>query len=417
MKSRLQLLALGALAALLILGLGLVFQRRLARDLYPPYSSFRADPLGTRAWHDALASLRGFEVDRSLVPPQKLRPTAAATLFFIGSSRHDWAAVPAEDFAALNSALTRGSRIVVCLAAERYAPTSELERDAAARDKLKEERLEKEERERTAHEPSSSEPTEHSDPDAPKSAKTAGPKRPPPVDAFARWGFKIELQRDHCGTLSAKDVATLLPPLDLRWESSLVVAPDDAAQWTVVLARDGRALWAEHAVGAGSLVVLTDSFLVSNEALQRARATALLVRLAGPHRRIVFDEHHLGVAASPGIAALARRYGLMPAFALCVLFAGLHVWRIGAAFVPPAPASAETALDYRPTSSLAALLRRAIPAKQLLPTCLAEWRRTARAGDVARAEAAATSPADPVSGYNAIAAALHRRAALQPRKP
>lgn len=416
MKPRLQLLALGALAVLLILGLGLVFQRRLARDLYPPYSSFRADPLGTRAWHDSLASLPGFQVERSLAPPEKLRPTAAATLFFIGSSRHDWAAVSAEDFAALNSALTRGSRVVVCLAAEHYAPTSELERDAAERDKLKEERIEKEKRERTAPEPSSSEPTKDSESADPQAAKTA-PKRPPPVDAFARWGFKIELQRDHSGNLAAKDVDDLVPPPDLRWESSLVVAPDDPAQWTVVLARDGRALWAEHAVGAGTLVVLTDSFLVSNEALQRARATALLVRLAGPHRRIVFDEHHLGVAASPGIAALARRYGLMPAFGLCVLLAGLYVWRIGAAFVPPAPAPAETSLDYRPTSSLAALLRRAVPAKQLLPTCLAEWRRTARAGDVARAEAAVIGQSDPVAGYNAIAAALHRRAAPRSRKP
>ncbi|HLP06687.1 MAG TPA: DUF4350 domain-containing protein [Opitutaceae bacterium] len=408
MKPRLQLLALGALALLLVLGLGLVFQRRLARDLYPPYSSFRADPLGARAWHDALASLPGFHVERSLVPPEKLRPAGAATLFFVGSSRHDWTAMPAEDFAALNSALTRGARVVICLAAERYAPTSELERDAAARDKLKEERLEKEKHDRIAPEPAA-EPAEDTDPaHPPKPAKTA-PKRPPPVDAFARWGLKIELQRDHSGRLAAQDVDDLAPPPDLRWESSLVVAPDDPAQWTVVLARDEKPLWGEHAVGAGTLVVLTDSFLVSNEALQRARATALLVRLAGPHRRVVFDEHHLGVAASPGIAALARRYGLMPAFALCVLLAGLYVWRIGAAFVPPTPASAETALDYRPTSSLAALLRRAVPAKQLLPTCLAEWRRTARPGDSARADAALAGHAEPVSGYNAVVAALRRR--------
>ena len=39
------------------------------------------------------------------------------------------------------------------------------------------------------------------------------------------------------------------------------------------------------------------------------------------------------------IAALARRYGLMPAFALGAILALLFVWRRAATFVPPPPAA------------------------------------------------------------------------------
>ena len=391
MSSRRHILALGALAAFLALGLGQVFQRRLARDLYPPYSSFRADPLGTRALHDSLAALPDLGVRRSLVPPDRLRVRPSQTVLFLGSPRDDWTALPAGDFTAIDTALRAGARVVVCLSAENYASTTAEEREARAS--------------KPADKAPPAEPTE---PGKTK-GKPAHTDTPPPVDAFARWGFKIEIQRDHGDAVIPGAAAGIALPADLRWGSDLVIAPDNAADWGVVCERDGRALLAERRIGSGTLVVATDSFLVSNESLQRSRATPLLTRLLGSHREIVFDESHLGIEEDPGIAALARRYGLMPAFALGAILALLFVWRRAATFVPPPPAAPETALDYRPTSSLSALLRRAVPAGRLLPTCLAEWRRHARPHEIARVETAIAAHKDPVSGYNAAVAALRRR--------
>jgi hypothetical protein len=411
MSPRRHLLALGALAALLVLGLGLVFQRRLARDLYPPYSSFRADPLGTRALHDAVAALPGLRVDRALVPVQRLPTRPPRTLLLLGAPRRDWTALPPDDFAALDAALRAGSRVVLCLEAENYAPTSAeekaetvrataLEQDASERAELKKAR---EAKEAPPEKPAS----------PPANEQKPAPKAPtptaPPLDAFARWGFKVEIQRDHDGIVTPGAAAGVTLPDDLPWGSDLVLVPETAADWAVVCERGGRPLLAERRVGDGTLVVATDSFFVSNEALQRARATPLLVRLLGAGHVIVFVESHLGVVEDPGIAALARRYGLMPAFTLCGVLALLFIWRRASTFVPPPPADVETALDYRPTSSLAALLRRAVPPAQLLPTCLAEWRRTARPGELARVESALDAASDPVSGYNAAVAALHRR--------
>lgn len=412
MSARRHLLALCALAAILALGLTFVFQRRLARDLYPPYSSFRADPLGTRALHDALALLPDREVGRSLAPLDQLAAQPARTLFFLGADRDAWTSLDAEHFAVIDSALRNGSRVVLCLAAEHHAPTTEQEKDAAERAKLKEERLARERASRPTPQESAP-PAEKEKPSATKRDRT----RPPPVDAFARWGFAIEVQRDHGGKVAAGPGLDLAVPEHLPWGSSLVVAPAAPAEWSVVARRDDRALIAERRVGRGTLVVVTDAYLVSNEALQRTRATALLAHLAGPLRQLVFVESHLGVVEDPGIAALARRYGLMPAFALCVLLAVLQIWRLAAAFVPPPPAPEELALDYRPTSSLGALLRRAVPRKQLLPTCLDEWRRTAAPADLARVEAALAGHTNPVAGYNAVVDALRRRTRTPAPKP
>jgi hypothetical protein len=413
MSSRRSFIALLALAALLAFALGHVFQRRVARDLYPVYSSFRADPLGTRALHDALAAVPGLTVDRSLVPLARLSAQPERTLLLLGVQRYDLSEVPSEDFAALDGALRSGSRVILCLKGINLAPTTELENDASARDELKKTRQAADQaRKKTAKKPD--DPDDESvdpareEPAKQSPTKPAKPKHPP-VDALARWGFSIEEQRDHSDLLTNRPAAPVLPT-DFRWGSALVIKPVAEAPWHPVIERDGAMLVAERSIGLGTLVVATDAYAVSNEALQRERATEFLCWLIGPHRHVVFDESHLGVLENPGIAALARRYGLMPAFALCGLLALLFIWRRAAAFVPPPPAGAITTLDYRPTSSLTALLRRALPAAQLLPTCLAEWRRTARAGDLARVEAALGADTDPVTGYNAAVAALRRRA-------
>lgn len=415
MSSRRSILALFALAALLVIGLGHVFQRRVARDLYPVYSSFRADPLGTRALHDALAAVPELSVERSLVPLAQLSTRPGVTLFLLGVQRFDLTDVPEDDFTALDGALRAGARVVVCLQGVNLAPTTETEKDAAARDEVKKARKARDEARKLAakkaDEKTGEEPADpQAKPDTTPAKKPAKPKHPP-VDAPARWGFSIAEQRDHDDVLTSRPGAPVLPA-EFTWSSDLVVQPAKGTLWRPVLERGGQPIAAERTIGLGTLVVVTDSYAVSNEALQRQRATDFLSWLVGPHPRIVFDESHLGVVENPGIAALARRYGLMPAFALSGLLALLFIWRRAAAFVPPPPASPTTTLDYRPTSSLTALLRRAVPAAQLLPTCLAEWRRTARAGDLARVEAALAAHRDPVSGYNAALHALRRRATL-----
>jgi hypothetical protein len=118
------------------------------------------------------------------------------------------------------------------------------------------------------------------------------------------------------------------------------------------------------------------------------------------------------VTVQPGIAALARRYGLAGAFFTLLLLAALFVWRRMALFVPPAEEVHEVALAYHPAAGLEALLRRAVPAEDLAVACADEWKRTARPGEVARVDAAwraAPKAADAATLHNLALRALRRR--------
>jgi hypothetical protein len=435
MNRRLQIIAYVGLIGVLALVLGSVFERRLSRDLYPPYSSFRCDPLGTGALHDALSDLPSYTVERSLLPLSYIKSAPPRTFLFLGVQRTDWKYLDPDDFAAIDNALKSGNRLVLCMEAEHYAPPSEQEKAAAARaPDLKE-------REKLRHEREAEESkNEKSDADLkPKAVpthrpRTQQPPQPMPVNAFERWGFTIEVQRScdlptaelsssnpivsHAKVATANDDRLGKPtpgsgakglkiPDTLRWGSDLVVTPEKPAEWSILLERDGRPLVAERKIESGSIVVVTDAFPFSNEALQRARATNLLIRVLGENTHFVFEETHLGVAEDPGIATLARRYGLIPALWLCGLLAMLYIWKIASVFVPPPPPMADTQLDYSPTSSLSAILRRAVRGPQLLPTCLAEWRRTARPYQIEQVERTMATSADPVSGYNSAVAKLH----------
>ena len=84
----------------------------------------------------------------------------------------------------------------------------------------------------------------------------------------------------------------------------------------------------------GSLVLMSDAFLASNEALWKDRQPELLRWLAGGSARLVFDETHLGVNEQPGIATLLRRYQLYWVVAAALAVFGLAIWRNASPLVP-----------------------------------------------------------------------------------
>ena len=139
----------------------------------------------------------------------------------------------------------------------------------------------------------------------------------------------------------------------------------------------------ERNFGSGSLVRATDSYFLSNEALLKSRHADLLSWWIGPNKRILFDEAHLGVVESPGVAALIRKYHLH-GFALgLMLLAGLFIWKNSASFVPPYPEDSRG--DFIPGKDSAAgfvnLLRRNIASAEILDLCFAEWKKSVAHGN------------------------------------
>jgi hypothetical protein len=152
----------------------------------------------------------------------------------------------------------------------------------------------------------------------------------------------------------------------------------------------------------------------------------LLAWLAGGRANIIFDETHLGVQEQPGVAMLARKYGLTGAVASLLLVAGLFIWRNIVSFVPPYEETEEQAragwVEGRASASgLASLLRRNVSPAAILPVCVAEWKRSQGRGPAAALKIVAmdrivsqeeSKPArarSPVSGYRAIQQILAKR--------
>src|SRR4051794_19240725 len=82
------LLAIG-LVVLLAAGITQLFSlRQQTGDVYPPYSTLRADPMGAKAFSEALAEMPGLHIERSFREPPRGQD-APATIFVAGvTKRH-----------------------------------------------------------------------------------------------------------------------------------------------------------------------------------------------------------------------------------------------------------------------------------------------------------------------------------------
>jgi hypothetical protein len=383
------------IVCLAVLAVGLIQLMALrfeSGDVYPEYSSLRSDPLGTMVLYESLGTLEGFSVTRDLSATGKLPDPTGTTYLHLATTDRAWERVPPKTVADIEQFVRRGARLVITM-----FPASSRR----------------------------TEPPPGKSPTAPKPEEED--PRQKPVSLWKEWGLTprvLNLSLGDGGVFEPVEVfntSDLRLPETLEWHSGLVFEKLDAA-WAPVYLREGDPVVVERRFGTGSVVIATDSFFLSNEAMQNDRHADLLAWVLGPNRSVIFDEAHLGVVEQPGVAALMQRYRLRWFLAALILLAGLFVWKNATSFAPTR--SAETPDAYiagRDSSSgFVNLLRRNIPTRDILATCFMEWKKTAAAGRYSavrlqQAEAAfaienskATKDKDPVEAYRAIAGILHK---------
>jgi hypothetical protein len=107
----------GLLPALLLLGaLGIIhlFSLRFQiGDLYPPYSSMRTDPVGSKAFYDSLAELPGLKVSRSKQPVERLKLEGNSTLFMLGAGAESFVLMDDAGAGKLKTLAGSGNRVVI----------------------------------------------------------------------------------------------------------------------------------------------------------------------------------------------------------------------------------------------------------------------------------------------------------------
>ncbi|MFM8360422.1 MAG: hypothetical protein ACKOET_17880 [Verrucomicrobiota bacterium] len=381
-------LALAA-AVLFFLGLRELFQLRFAAgDIYPPGSSRRADPVGSRALHDSFALLPGHSVQRGFERPGRLPDPPRTTLFLLGVPIEDFTDWSADvDWAGVEALARAGARVVIGLLHESRERTNRLARARGA---------------------------------APVPAPVLPGTRFQPS---AAWGVAVARETGGSRHATGTQVTPGLPAT-LPWPGATVLDPATPA-WRTWYQRAGQLVVIERPLGSGSLVLLASDYLASNEGLRRHRQPGFLAWLAGDRPRLVFDETHLGLSRQPGIAGLVRQYRLGGAAAGFLLLAGLAVWRQMTPFnPPPAPAAEDAAVvPGKPAAAgLGNILRRSVDRADLLSTCFALWQssagrsrhlspgRRADLQDVVNLEAARPArQRDPLAAYRRLAEILRQR--------
>ncbi|HLX95365.1 MAG TPA: DUF4350 domain-containing protein [Verrucomicrobiae bacterium] len=368
MKRHFPVILLLGCAAAFTFGVVQLFELRFETgDVYPPYSSLRSDPLGTMALYESLEKLPGLTVRRDYSVSDQLPDEPDTTYLQLGGDAGDWSWFSGDTFREIDRFVRNGGRLVITFFPQ-TGPFGDYGNPEANTNSVASPALK---------------PNADKTSPVKTGVKAHATENEEEVWLNKRWGFRTYFQRliqtgDAYEPVQVVNQTPLSLPRTLNWHSGMVFIGLDPA-WRTIYARGADAVVIERKFGRGSVVMATDSYFASNEALERDRHADLLTWMVGANRQVVFDEAHFGIVESSGVAMLMRKYHLQGLAAGLMLLAGLFVWKNSTSLVPP------HAVDQPPgyvhgkeaASGFVNLLRRNIAPRDLLATCFNEWKKSA----------------------------------------
>jgi hypothetical protein len=337
-------------------------------DVYPVYSSLRTDPLGTKVLYESLHVLKGISTTRNYRAFSQLNDYQQATIFYFGAHSGSLYSMDKSDVESLEDMIAKGSRFVILLYPDR---TSRFQKKIGDKKKTKDKQK--------AKDAKKSDDTD--DEDNKKSNENRCGYIRCPISLLDRWGFHIAFQEQfERGDSAHKGAVTDILPESVSWHSALYFDKFNET-WDQVYTLMEHPVFIERAYGRGTIVVATDSYFVSNEALLKERHPQLLSWLVGDNDTVIFDETHFGIRENPGIAALARKYRLHGLFAGILVLGILFIWKNSFSLVPARDVSATdneddllVGKDY--VTGFVSLLRKNIALRDILKVCFLEWKRS-----------------------------------------
>lgn len=383
-------------------------------DIYPAYSTLRADPLGARIFYEALGVTDNFQVERGFVSLHRALAAKPDAIFYLGLTANELASFSKTEVATLNDYVRNGGRVVITLPPE--MPSESAKKETPASNQPNKSEIKKDDKSST---PPSSEASDNTQPTEPQTqqekherdefqkeqdSESESEKRGQFPAKYERslaalWGFgwdQVSSNDDEQKTARKSDTppdrqvsessdvfalraTTGGPEYKVPWKSALYfvrLEPD----WEIIYYAKDKPVLIQRHWGKGEVLVATDSYFISNEALRNDRRPILLSFIAGLSGHLLFDEVHLGTQEQEGVMVLAQRFRLEGYLCGMIFVAALFLWRNSIPLVPPRVASAHTSLggavsgkDSR--SGLVNLLRRNIAMPELLKICLTEWKR------------------------------------------
>lgn len=374
------------IVAVFIAGVFRLFVLRFeAGDVYPPYSSLRSDPLGTRAFCDSLENLKSVSVKRNYSPLSEAHSGRDTTLFYLGARAFQTGSIRPDLSKAFDRFVLSGGRLVISFFPVKKKPR--LKKTGRFSGKSREDV-------KTREQKSTSKDKQTSSGSNDSSKKHQKGKDIPLPNFFDKsvfmkdhWGVGIRYDDKSNFLKDAKRVYTSNTealPYSISWHTALYFH-ELREPWRVIYGRNDLPVIIERRFGMGSIVLCADSYLFSNEALREERHPKLLSWLIGKNSGVIFDEAHFGIKEGQGIVTLARKYRLHWPFFVLILLAVLFVWKNSTYFVPPRDDGPSTegndfVFDKDYNEGMISLLRRNISSRKILGVYFREWEKALVSG-------------------------------------
>ena len=381
------------LGAVLVAGFLAVLEKRFAEGgIYPLYASYRSDPLGTSVLYESLERIGQVGVSRNLTHLNSIAGLdGESVLLLLGYPRDGFEDLRAPENSPVMKAVEAGARLVITinpeLVPEAFRPgTSDVEDDwIERRRRIREGRTERGESEKEKgkeEKPDDDEETEEEEEARleKEMESVLGPR------LTAKFGFEITNEdaftrpEEGWETIPGKTVAGVLPAEMPLWRSQYrfeAVAPG----WQSAVLVDGKAVVLEQTYGKGTVVLASDTYFVSNEALHFGAEPDFLLWLLGGKTKIVFDETIHGTSETGGAMKLIRRYRAHGVFFGLIVFLVLWAWRSASPLVPGSEelergllGGSGAVVGEETGAGLIRLLRRSVSPGTLLGQCVEIWK-------------------------------------------
>jgi hypothetical protein len=386
-------------------------------DIYPPCSTLRADPLGARAFFEALQDVSGVKAVRGFGHLSEELRQKPGSLFYLGLDQDEIGTFSEDEVTQLDDYVRNGGRVIITFSPEESEDGSG---DTSGKEKKAKSTETQTDSKGKNSAPSAPASNDNSPPgsmteeekyerDALRLQKEAAEKdgetNPDPFayhyaeTLTGLWGFGTDASHEkekindkpHQDWRAADDETPKAEVLALRsgaqeleatvpWKSALYFVRLEP-EWEALYTAKSKPVLIHRTWGKGEIIVASDSYFISNEGVRKDRSPRLLSFLAGPPGLLLFDETHLGTQQQEGVMFLMNKFHLEGMLYALLAVLLLLLWRNSVPLVPPHRApprdllgGAVSGKDSR--SGLVNLLRRNVSPKEILPTSLAEWQRT-----------------------------------------
>jgi len=344
--------------AFFLIGLTELFSLRFQRgDVYPAYSSLRADPLGSKVLFESLGNFKDLTVIRNYQSLARLQGVPGSVLLYLGPTSEDFSSRERDFFESLDQYVAQGGRLVIA-----FQPTQWVRGTPLETNKLNKS-TEKTKKEEGSHD---------------ENTRYLGPLE-------KQWGLAFEYQnslkenafiaKKYMQTQKTLNKFQSNLPSSLKWHSSLSLHLLNSSWHTLYTVND-KPVMLERGRGWGSIVMMTDSYFFSNEALLRDRQLPFLFAIFKGQKEIIFDEYHGGVINRRGIVDLMIKYRLHYFIISLFIIFILLIWKnsslsSGESSMNSQVPIIESKKDY--FEGLVSLLRKNISSRDILKVCIDEW--------------------------------------------